>query len=224
MIVRKILIATGAAALMSTPAWALPGQTPSNQGTERAPATTPVGPPSTVPNNTENPGSSNRNPGQGTAQVASHGKGRGPTGPTGPSGPTGTTGPTGHHGHSHKCMPHKVGYVAGGTLVSQKLEKNADGTYSGELEVEVTHTNHHAAADKGKTVTYTLSKARVTFGLADTNSDGSVGLDDLAKGDRTHVIGKITALARKCAQGEFKATTTINHVVFHAPATSAGKS
>lgn len=202
MIVRNILIATGAAALMSTPAWALPSQ------------------------------SANRNPGQGTTEIASHGKGRGPkgpsgptgpSGPSGPSGPTGTTGPSGHHGHSHKCMPHKVGYVASGTLLSEKLEKNSDGTYSGELEVEVTHTNHHAAADKGK-VTYTLTKARVTFGLADTNKDGSVGLDDLTKGDRTHVIGKITALARKCAQGGFKATTTINHVVFHAPATSAGKS
>jgi hypothetical protein len=211
MIARKILIATGAAALMSTPAWALPSQTPSNQGTERAPST-PVGPPSTVPNNADNPGSANRS---GKTHGASQGKGHGPAG---------TTGPNGHRGRSHKCTPHKVAYIAGGTLVSEKLEKNADGTYSGELEVQVTRSNHHASADTGKAVTYTLTKAHVTFGLQDTNNDGSVGLDDLANGDRTHLIGTVTALARKCPHGEFTATTTIKRVVFHAPATSASKS
>jgi hypothetical protein len=89
--------------------------------------------------------------------------------------------------------------------------------------VEVTHTNHHAAGDKGKTVTYTVANVHVTFGLTDTNSDGTVGVDDLAKGDRTQLIGKITALAKKCDQTEFKATTTIRKIVFHAPATEAPK-
>jgi hypothetical protein len=176
--IRKILIATAAAALMSTPAWALPGQTPADQGTH---------------GNSGEHRNSGKHP----------------------------SGPAGNHGDSHKCKPHKVGYVAGGALVSEKLEKNADGTYSGELEVEVTRTNHHASADKGHKVTYTLSDAHVVFGMEDTNKDGSVGLDDLAPGDRTHVIGKITALAPKCPHGEFTATKTIKRVVFHAPATSA---
>ncbi len=217
--IRKILLAAGAAALMSTPAWALPSQTPSNQGTEHAPATTPVGPPSTTPNNTNNPGSANRHSGKATGN--GH-KGSGDSGSKGNSGAQhGSSGTT--HGKSHKCVAHKVGYVASGTLVSQTLTKNADGTYSGEVVVEVTHTNHHAAADKGKTVTYTVVNVHVTFGLADTNGDGSVGVDDLVKGDRTHLIGKITTLAKKCDQTEFKTTTTIRKIVFHAPGTKAPK-
>src|SRR6185437_12002268 len=90
--------------------------------------------PSTTPNNTNNPGSSHRSP-QGTENTG--GKGR--------------HGRPGNPGNSHKCKPHKVAYVASGTLVSQTLAKNADGTYSGEVTVEVKRTNHYAAGDKGKT-------------------------------------------------------------------------
>jgi len=217
--IRKILLAAGATALMSTPAWALTSQTPANSGTEHAPATTPVGPPSTTPNNTNNPGSANRHSGK----ASGHGhKGSGDSGSKGHSGTQdGNSGRA--HGKSHKCVAHKVGYVASGTLVSQTLTKNADGTYSGEVVVEVTHTNHHGTADKGKTVSYTVTNVHVTFGLADTNNDGSVGVDDLAKGDRTHLIGKITALSKKCDQTEFKATTTIRKIVFHGPATGTAK-
>jgi hypothetical protein len=107
--------------------------------------------------------------------------------------------------------------VAGGTFLSDTLTKNADGSYSGELVVEVTHTNHHAAADKGKTVTYMLTDVRLTLAVSDVNKDGSVGIDDLVKGDRTHVIGRITTLRHNCGQTEFKATTTVRHVVFHDP-------
>jgi hypothetical protein len=216
MIVKKVLLVASAAALMSTPAWALPGQAPSNQGTAHAPSTTPVGPPSTTPNNTNNPGSVNR---------SSHGdhsgeKGRGHKGDHGSDNPgqsNGSDKPS-HPGKSHKCKPHKVGYVASGTLVSQTLTKNADGAYSGEVTVKVTHTNHHASGDLGATKTYKVEKIHVTFGLADTNKDGSVGLDDLKESDRVKLIGKITALAKKCPAGEFTPTTTIRKIVFHAPA------
>lgn len=179
MIVRKILLAAGAAALMSTPAWGHPGKGPADHG--NAPA--------------------------GTPNHSDKGKGHGDSG---------------NHGKSHKCMAHNVGYVAGGTLGTTETLTKDEGaeTYSGMVEVEVTHTNHHAAADKGTTVTYTVSKVHVVFGLQDTNKDGSVGLDDLAKGDRVHVIGKITAVAPKC-KGEFTPTKTIRRIVFHAPAPSA---
>jgi hypothetical protein len=189
MIVRKILLAVAASALMSTPAWGLSSHTPSNPGRGHAPKST---------SNADNPGHSGDPRGKDR-------KGQS------------------HPGSSHKCTPHKVGYVADGALVSETLTKNSDGSYSGEVVVEVARTNHHASADKGKTVTYTLTNARVTFGLSDTNNDGSVGLDDLAKGDRTHLIGRITALARKCDHSEFKATTTIHRVVFHAPEPPASK-
>jgi hypothetical protein len=207
MIVKKVLLAASAAALMSTPAWALPSQAPSNQGTAHAPTTTPVGPPSTTPNNTDNPGSANRshhdNGDKGTGHRGDHGSGH----PGKPS----------HPGNSHKCKPHSVGYVASGTLVSQTLTKNADGTYSGDVTVKVTHTNHHATGDLGATKAYKVENVHVTFGLADTNKDGGVGLDDLKEGDRVKLIGKITTLAKKCDRSEFTATTTIRKLVFHAP-------
>ncbi|HEV3094864.1 MAG TPA: hypothetical protein VGY30_10165 [Solirubrobacteraceae bacterium] len=180
MTVRKILLATGVAALMSTPqaiAWAHPGQG-SGKGAEHS------------------VGDSHGKHGTSPSNDPAKGKGANP-------------------GQSHRCTPHSVGYVAGGTLVSDSLTKNADGSYSGELVVEVTHTNHHAAADKGKKVTYTLTNAHLTLAVSDANKDGSVGIDDLVTGDRTHVIGRITTLRHNCSQTEFKATTTVRHVVFH---------
>ncbi len=51
-----------------------------------------------------------------------------------------------HPGQSHKCTHHNVAYIVSGTLINQTLSKNADGTCSGTLEVEVTHTNSHAVS------------------------------------------------------------------------------
>lgn len=133
-------------------------------------------------------------------------------------------GQAGQHGKSHKCQPHRVGYVAAGTLVDQTLALDAGSspeTYSGDLTVAVTRTNHHARADKGTNKTYTLANARVRLDIADVNADGTVGLDDLVAGDRVRVIGKITVLAKKCDQTGFTATTTIRKVIVHAPATPA---
>lgn len=223
MIVRKTLLAASVAALMSTQAWALPSQAPSNPGTAHAPSTTPVGPPSTTPNNTDNPGSANRNSHANKGDKGSSGSNDSQgAGGSNPGDKGKGKGKPSHPGKSHKCAPHKVGYVASGTLVKQTLTKNADGTYSGEVEVEVMRTNHHAAADKGKTVVYKVMNVHVTFGLTDTNNDGSVGLDDLAKGDRVHLNGKITALAKGCNQSGFTAETTIRRIIFHAPASPAG--
>jgi hypothetical protein len=190
MIVKKILLAAAAGALMAGPVWALPGLASAGEGKGHRPSTT--------PNNTANPGSSHRSS-EGTENTG--GKG----------------GKTSDSGASHKCKPHKVGYVASGTLVSESLTKNTDGSYSGELTVEVKHTNHHAKTDKG-TKSYKVDKVDVTFGLADTNNDNSVGLDDLKAGDRVKLLGNITVLAKKCNQTGFTATTTIRHLVFHAPA------
>ena len=103
-----------------------------------------------------------------------------------------------------------------GTLVSQTLSQNANGTYSGAVTVDVTHTNRHAASDEGMTKTYTLTDARVKLRVADIDHDGSVGLDDLVAGDRVKVIGTITTLPKKCNQSGFTAQTTIHKVIFHA--------
>jgi hypothetical protein len=190
MIVKKILLAAAAGALMAGPVWALPGLASAGQGKGHRPSTT--------PNNTANPGSSHRSS-EGTENTG--GKGAKANHPEG----------------SHKCKSHAVGYVASGTLVIQTLTANKDGTFSGEVEVEVKHTNRHAKEDNNTTKKYKVENVRVTFGLADTNKDGSVSLDDLMKGDRVKLIGRITVLAKKCSPTGFKATTTIRHLVFHAP-------
>jgi hypothetical protein len=203
MIVRKALLAASAAALMTTPAWALPAQAPSNQGTAHAPTTTP-----------NDRGHSGGHAAGDHANAPDH------------------TGKPSHPGKSHKCRVHKVAYVASGLLVSQTLTKdggptttstsaslhgNPNGTYSGDVTVDVKHTNHHARGDKGTTVTYSVSHVRVTFALPDVNNDGSSGLDDLQAGDRVKLIGKITTLAKRCDHSGFTAQTTIRHIVFHAP-------
>lgn len=188
--IRKMLLAASAAALMSTPAWALPSQA-STHATGHGPSTT--------PNDVKNPGNGHSNGNQ--------------------------SGPSGIHGKSHKCKPQSVGFIVTGTLAATApaLTLNSDGTYSGDLKVNVTHTNHHAVGEKEAKVTvektYTLTKVHVTFGLADTNADGSVALDDLKVGDRVTLIGKITKLAKKCDHSKFTAQKTIRKVVFNDPAT-----
>jgi hypothetical protein len=225
MIVRKTLLATAAAVLMSTPAWALPSQTPSNQGTERAPATTPVGPPSETPNNTDNPGTANRDSGNGQASDNSSSgsgdksgsKGAGADNQSGKNDKGGSDHRPSHPGKSHKCMPHNVAYVASGSLLKWTLTKDENAnTYSGEVEVEVKRTNHHAIADREKTVDYKVSKVHVVFAISDTNKDGKIGPEDLVKGDATHLIGKIPMLAKKCSQTGSTPEETIHRIVFHA--------
>jgi hypothetical protein len=190
MIVKKTLLAAAAGALMASPAWALPALAPADQGKGQRPSST--------PNNIDNPGSSHRSS-EGTENTG--GNDRKPS----------------DSGDSHKCKPHMVGYVASGTLVAWKLKENADGTYTGEVEVEVKHTNHHAKKDDNTTKKYEVENVHVTFGLADTDSDGIVGLDELVKGDRVKLIGRITVVAKKCSASG--STTTIRHLVFHAPVT-----
>ncbi|HXE46513.1 MAG TPA: hypothetical protein VN635_15125 [Conexibacter sp.] len=146
--------------------------------------------------------------------------------PSNDGAPTGNSG--GHHGKSHRCVARGVGYVAAGTLVSQTLALDPPAaassrhgtrpTYSGDVTIAVTRTNHQARGDKGTTKTYTLDHARVVLGLADTNRDGSVGLDDLAAGDRVKVVGKVTVLRRRCDQTGFTPKLTIQKLIVHAPA------
>lgn len=219
MTVRKVLLAACAAALTTTPAWALPGRAPSNEGTGHAPSTVPAGPPATTP--------------AGPPAVA--GRSQNAPGSGNPTGNTGHGKSGGQHGKSHRCVAHKVAYVAAGTLVSQTLVLDggttpsaaasdtrtthpARPTYSGDVAIAVTRTNRWARGDKGTTKTYTLVRARVLFGLADTNNDGSVGLDDLAAGDRVKVIGKVTVLRRGCDQTGFTPTIAIQKLIVHAPA------
>jgi hypothetical protein len=123
-------------------------------------------------------------------------------------------------GKSHKCKPHKVGWIVKGTLVSQALTANSDGTYSGTVNIDVTKTNHHAKAEKGKTnAQYTLDHVKAKFIVTDQPPTGTIDQTDLRPGDRVKLIGKITTLSKKCDQSGFTAEVKIRQVVFHDPAT-----
>ena len=93
-----------------------------------------------------------------------------------------------HPLQSHKCTAHKVAFIASGTFVSWAATQNPDGTYTGTIDVNVTRTNHHAAAMTGAQ-TFTLTHTKVRFGN---------GATPPAAGDRVKLIGKITAVAKKC--------------------------
>jgi hypothetical protein len=116
------------------------------------------------------------------------------------------------------CTPHKVGYNATGTLVSQALTQTegsgtatrGDDRYSGTLTVNVTRANHRAP--KGEQ-TYTVENARVRFSDADHNHVA----DEPKAGDRVKVQGKTTKLRRKCDSSGFSPEVTVRKVSFKAP-------
>ena len=122
------------------------------------------------------------------------------------------------HSGSHKCTPHKVAWIVRGTVVSQALTREDDGTYSGDVVVTVKRTNRHARDQRAdpQPKTYTLDHAKVRFGVSDTG-DGTVDQADVVPGDRVKLLGKITKLRRKCDQSGFEATTKIRRVVFQDP-------
>jgi hypothetical protein len=208
MIVRKTMLTAAAATLVSAPAWALPGPAASH----------PFGPPSSTPNNTSNPGATHRSDAADDAieeKASDNDNGKG-------NGNHGSQSNGSHSGKSHKCKPHSVAYIAAATLEEGwTLNKNANGTFSGMVKVEVLHTNHHAASDKGaKKKEYTLENVHLTFAIPDANNDGSVEVDDLKAGDQVMLIGKISTLAKKCPKSGPAATPKIRQIVFHPPATS----
>lgn len=212
MMIRKLLLVTGVMALASTPAWALPTQAPSNGGTAHAPETTPVGPPSSTPNNESNPGAANRSA-AGT-EGSSHTEGAGEPRGSAPSGKgEGKPSDEGEgkgksEGKSRRCAPHKVAYTLAGVLLSGSLavEEGSTNLYKGEIELEVKRANHHAHAAKGTTQTFSLEGVRL---------NGPVASAEIADGDWVRLIGNVTFLPRKCEATEFTPTVTIKRVVVH---------
>ncbi len=107
-----------------------------------------------------------------------------------------------HPLQSHKCTAHKVAFIASGTLVSWTATANSDGTYTGSIVVNVTRTNHHAAANTGSQP-FTLTSTKVRFGK---------GATPPAAGDRVKLIGKITAVAKKCSDQSGAGMVTLRRV------------
>lgn len=106
------------------------------------------------------------------------------------------------HSGSHRCLPHKAGYYAVGTLVSATLTAEEHNRYSGTLEVDVTRANHRAATGDQ---TFTLTAARVRF---------HHGVDPASPepGSRVKLHGKITALSKHCPTEGFTPTITVKKV------------
>jgi hypothetical protein len=67
----------------------------------------------------------------------------------------------------------------------------------------VTRSNHHAATTKGTDVTYTLSSTKVKFGE---------GGNPPVAGDPVKVIGRVSELAKKCAQSGSAPQVTVRKV------------
>ena len=106
-------------------------------------------------------------------------------------------------------------YVAAGTLVSQALTKNADGSYDGTLSAAVTKTNKHARAQNGTTQNYTLDNVQLKFNVPDRDANGAVDAADLRAGDRVKVTGRITKV--KKSDPTVTPTVTIKKVRFNEP-------
>jgi hypothetical protein len=130
-------------------------------------------------------------------------------GQKGMHGDKGKKGEHGHKGKPHKCAPHQVAYIAHGTLVSFSATPGTDGRYSGTIVVSVMRANHHARSTKGTQATFTLNDTRVRL---------AKGLSAPAAGDRVTVVGKITAVAKRCSDQSMAGTVTVRYVVISPPA------
>jgi hypothetical protein len=121
--------------------------------------------------------------------------------------------PGSHPAKSHKCTPHKVAFVASGTLGTWSLTKDSNGkTYSGTITVSIAKANHHAKDYKGIATTFTVAGAHVKLGKGVT--------DPPAVGSKVKLIGKVTMLAKKCDASSFTPTITIKRIVVHAAKTA----
>src|SRR5919204_5807116 len=121
------------------------------------------------------------------------------------------------HGKSHKCKAHSVGYIVGGTLVTDGLTQSAgqntptdpsDDRYSGTVTLTVTHTNHWARKLSGQQ-DLTFTNVRVTFGDGVTQPP--------AAGTAVQAIGKVTTVSKKCADTTGAGVVTLRKVVFTLP-------
>ena len=123
MTVRKTMLAASAAALMSTPVWAIPSQASSSHANGHAPKTTPVGPPSNRP-------------------ADEHGLVKGKSGA-----------PSNHGKKHKCAPHNVAFIVSGALVELAGFHENTDGTFSGEIKLTVTHKNHHATTEPSYTLT-----------------------------------------------------------------------
>lgn len=218
MILKKAMLLGAVVALGSTPAWALPGGQHGGQGGPHQPSGTPVA------KGNPHGGPVHGGPGSGSGPSHSEGSGRhegnagnDDRGQDRGNGNGGGNAKSHNNAKPHRCVPHGVAYVASGVLVSNTLVLGTNGTYSGEVTVEVQHGNRHARGEEGTKKTYKVEGVVVKLVVPDLDKDGVIGVDDLAPGDRVHLIGHVTTLTKKCVVSGFTPQLTIRMIVFHGP-------
>ena len=135
---------------------------------------------------------------------------------------TALAGPPSNHGNgkgsngaspsSHKCVAHNIAYVEGGIVDAKTTAAYANGAWSGTLYVDVTRANHAAKGDKGTTVAVDPTTVKAI------RFDG--GATAFTAGERVQLIGKIQAVAKKCAALDPAPTPVFRMVVVHPAPTS----
>jgi hypothetical protein len=116
-----------------------------------------------------------------------------------------------HPARSHRCLPHKVAYVEGGTVdgtTPSTLAKNLDGTWSGDLYVDVVRANHHAKGDK-------MTVVKVSFDNAKLQVHFRGGAAGFTKGERVQLVGKLAVVAKRCPALSPAATPVFRMITVH---------
>ncbi len=114
-----------------------------------------------------------------------------------------------HHEHSDKCKAHGVAYVESGTVTSSTLVKDTNSDLrTGTLVVAVNEANHWAKNDKGTTVSYTFTGAKLKLRLGD-------GITSLTPGERVSLIGELRVVGEKCPALSPASTPVVHMVVVH---------
>ncbi|HWI75302.1 MAG TPA: hypothetical protein VNT55_25300 [Baekduia sp.] len=124
--------------------------------------------------------------------------------------------PTDKPATSHRCVAHKVAYVASGVLAAPATltqtkgadtpTDTSDDRYSGTLSVTVTHANRHA---KGAANPITVQVGDIRLG------DGVTATP--AAGTRVRLIGKITKVSKRCSDQSAAGAVTIRKATLRAP-------
>lgn len=245
MILRKAALLSAAMALASTPAWALPANAPSNDGTSHAPASTPAGPPSETPNYSDNSGAKNRSE-TGNVNAGGAARSNSDGGNSGAGGKgAGSHGSEGTNGSSHGKSDNKGngqssdkgkgdgksgnkgnGKGHGDQGASHKCKPHrvayiaAGRLLSDSLKANENHTYSGELTVEVQRTNHHADAVKgttVTYAVEDVKVRGPVSVEALKVGDRVRLIGGITFLPKKCVTSEFKPMTTIRMLVFHAP-------
>jgi hypothetical protein len=106
-----------------------------------------------------------------------------------------------HRGRGRRggCRERRVGVVVRGNYADDRNDSEDDGTYDGDLRVDVVGSNRHARRSGvgSGTETFRLDDTRVIF----VGYDGGDGFADVDDEDRVVLIGRIGVRRRACGNG-----------------------